>query len=274
MIFEACDASFLLRDEGHPLNRRRFRAWPRRQRLPPPPQIAELLRDLDPRRPGEIERHQAGNVGDAEPFAGDEFPIPQFPINDRHGVKRLGRADPGEFGDLRDLHLGHVRVSVAKRVRDMKKQAQFQPPLPHLDHRPPDRADAEQGRLRMKLLEIAADGDRFADDGSVVEHEDGRALERIECGEFGRALFERAEVDLLDRQAQSLLGQVDQHAPRIGRARGAVEPHDPPRFLKGEHARAGRVKSPLTGAAGVAPDNPRRPGARLLKFRQNLADKA
>src|SRR5579883_705521 len=79
----------------------------------------------------------------------------------------------------------------------------------------------------MKLLEIAADGDRFANDGSVVEDEDRGALERIERGEFRRALFERAEIDLFDRQGQSFFGQIDQHAPRIRRARGAIEPHGP-----------------------------------------------
>ena len=54
-----------------------------------------------------------------------------------------------------------MRMGVAERVGDMKEQTQFQPSLPHLDHRAIERADPEQWRIGMHLFKIAANRDQL-----------------------------------------------------------------------------------------------------------------
>ena len=115
----------------------------------PSPQIDEFLGERDARRPREIERDQAGNIGDRKPLADDEGAVRSARDPMGHSGERFGLARLRELSDLRLLHFGHMRVRVAKRVGDMQHEPEFEPPLPHLDLRALERADAEQGRIGL-----------------------------------------------------------------------------------------------------------------------------
>src|SRR5271165_5436628 len=95
--------------------------------------------------------------------------------------------------------------------------------LPHLDPGPFEGRPAEQVRLRMEFLDVAADGDRFADDSPVVELGQRDRLQRIEGGEFRGLVFELAEIDLDPRNRDAFLGEEDPHAARVRGKVGIVQ---------------------------------------------------
>src|SRR5438445_11515024 len=83
------------------------------------------------------------------------------------------------FGNLRHLPVLHRRMDVPKSGSDAAQQIELHAPLPHLDLSLAERAFAEQSGLWMQLLEVAADGYRFGDDGAVVELQHRQPPQRI-----------------------------------------------------------------------------------------------
>src|ERR1700734_2631691 len=67
--------------------------------------------------------------------------------------------------------------------------------------------------------------DLFMDHGAVVELKHRPPLHRIDRGKGLRALLHRAEIDLLGRHCNALLGQENAHPARIGGASAVVEFH-------------------------------------------------
>ena len=65
----------------------------------------------------------------------------------------------------------------------------------------------------------------FGDHGAVVENQRRHALHRIDRGEGVALLLQRAEIDLLGRNRDSLLGEEDTHPPRIGSTAAIIELH-------------------------------------------------
>jgi hypothetical protein len=116
-------------------------------------------------------------------------------------------------------------MQVAEHRRDRLIEVELDAPVPHLDQGLLEGAAAEQRRLRAQTLEVPADRNRLGDHRAVIEHQHGHALQRIERGEFRGLVLERPEVDLLDRNRQSLFGKEDAHAARIGCAAAVVELH-------------------------------------------------
>ena len=75
---------------------------------------------------------------------------------------------------------------------------------------------AEQARLGVEGLEVAADRDRFGDAGAVVELEDRECSIRVLLAErVGSVLF--VEGHALVRHIEPLLGKEDPHASRARR---------------------------------------------------------
>ena len=88
----------------------------------------------------------------------------------------------------------------------------------------------------MGLFEIAADRDRLADAGAVVEHERRHHAVGVHGAVFVAELLPLAGVDLDVRDLDPLLGNENPHPARAGRDRKFVEHHG--------------VSSPLMVAAG------------------------
>src|SRR6266550_7494415 len=109
---------------------------------------------------------------------------------------------------------------------------QLETPIPHLDAGKLQRTAPEQRRIGLERLEITADRDRFRDHRAVVENERRHALERVNRGIGRRHLLHGAEIDLLHGQRDTLLGQKDPRAPRIGRAASVVKLHLGPRAAR------------------------------------------
>src|SRR5215213_7835763 len=203
----------------------RLRAWARGELRMPAPHVRKFVRHAELRQLHEIEPDEPGDVGDREAVAGDEPAVGELAVEKAQELDdpRLVGLAPG--GDLRHLHLGHRRVEVAENRRDRAEQAELEAPLPHLDTSPLERAGAEQRRLGMQLLEIAADRDRLADHGPVVELEGRSALQRID-GHIGRRLvLEPGKVDRDDRDRDAFLGEKYPHPARVRRPAGVVELH-------------------------------------------------
>ena len=114
---------------------------------------------------------------------------------------------------------------------------QLDPALPHLDQRNFERAAAEQRRLGMERLEVTADGDRLSDYGAIVELQRGHPLHRIDRRKRIAALLKLAEVNLLGRNRNALLGQEHANAARIGGAATVIELHPKSPFHPFEWAR-------------------------------------
>ena len=77
----------------------------------------------------------------------------------------------------------------------------------------------------MQFLDIAADRDRLADHGPVVEFESRDHLERIDSRELRRLMLERGEVDLDWRDRNAFFGEENAYAARVRRDFGIVELH-------------------------------------------------
>src|SRR3954468_16956528 len=106
-----------------------------------------------------------------------------------------------------------------------EKEAELDPALPHLHQRLSDRADAEQRRIGLHFLEIAADGDRLGDHRAIVKLERRRALEGVERGEFRCFVLHLVDVDGHARHRDALLGEKNAHPPRVRSAGFLVEFH-------------------------------------------------
>ncbi len=127
--------------------------------------------------------------------------------------------------DLGHLELLHPRMQVPEHLSDPQHQVQFDAPLPHLDARDFERGSAEQGRLGMQGLEIAANGNGFGENGAVVEFERRDPLQRIDRGIALGLVLHGAEIDRLDRHLDPLLLQKNPHPPGIGRPPAIVKLH-------------------------------------------------
>jgi hypothetical protein len=87
------------------------------------------------------------------------------------------------------------------------------------------RAPEERG-LRVERLQVAADRHRLCDVAAVVELEHGEATEGVDAlEELGAAVGARHDVDGLERDLESLLGEEEVHAARIGRPGIGIELH-------------------------------------------------
>ena len=75
------------------------------------------------------------------------------------------------------------RCGLAQCVGDGEQSLELGAPTPHFDQGLLERGLAEERRVGLQRLEIAADGDRFADAGAVVEHEVGDHALRVDSAE-------------------------------------------------------------------------------------------
>ncbi len=80
-------------------------------------------------------------------------------------------------------------------------------------------------RFRVQLLEIAADGDGFGDDGAVVEFEHRQALQRVARTDWLLSVLQRAHVDGHQRNLKPFFGKEDANPPWIGRPAAVEEFH-------------------------------------------------
>jgi hypothetical protein len=117
---------------------------------------------------GEIHRRQGADVGHGKILAGDERPVGQFAVQPALSV-RVGLAVG--LAELLVLvqQAGGARVGVAPEVADRAHQLELDASHPHVDIGLFRRRPAEQRRLGMDFLEIAADGDGLGNGRAVVQ---------------------------------------------------------------------------------------------------------
>ena len=163
--------------------------------------LAQVFRHRELGGLHEIDRDQAGDVGDGVAVAGRERPVRELAVEDAEKIHdaRLVGLGPGRH--LRHLHLaswpggccgtrGRSETADAAQAAGStsRPRAMLQRPAP------------EQRRLRIERLEIAADGDRFRDHGAVVEHQRRHPLQRVD-GREGRPTCAPARRDRPARAA-------------------------------------------------------------------------
>src|SRR6185295_11205063 len=147
----------------------RLRARARRNLGVPALEMLELVGNRQLGGLHEIHRNQAGDVGHRVMVAGDEPPALQLAIQKSDEFRNARLVGIRPCRHLRHLHLLHGWMRVAKDVRHRRQKMLLDPTLPHLDARDLERAAAEQRRLGLQLLEIAADRDRLGDHRAIVE---------------------------------------------------------------------------------------------------------
>jgi hypothetical protein len=114
---------------------------------------------------------------------------------------------------------------MAKHLGNAEQQVQLDAAAPHLDDSRIAPAAPEQRRLGLQCIEIAADCDRLGDHGAVVEDERRHPLHRIDRRVGGALVLQRADVDLLHRDLDTLLGEKDAHPARVWRTAAVIEFH-------------------------------------------------
>jgi hypothetical protein len=129
-------------------------------------------------------------------------------------------------------------MRVAKNMRDRPEQMEFNPPLPHLDHRRLLGPRAEQRWLGVERFEIAADRDRLGNDRAVIELKGRHPLQWIDRGVGGRLVRQFAQIDLLGRHRDPLFRQEDLDPAGIGRPAPVIELHLSPFVNPGILSRA------------------------------------
>src|SRR5260370_37544187 len=109
--------------------------------------MLKLVRHCELCRFHEVDRDEAGDVGDRECIAGDEGTVLEVVIDEGDEFEDAGlvRLCPG--GHLRHFHHLHCRMRVAKDVRDGKAHVKLDPSIPHFEARDLESSTAEQGGL-------------------------------------------------------------------------------------------------------------------------------
>ncbi len=144
------------------------------------------------------------------------------------GVQPGARA-VGGLGRL--LHaLGEERVRVLEDGADVAEHADLADALRLTDAGALQRRLAQHRRLRMELLEVLHDRERFGEMAAVVELEDGQASERVLLEELRRAVLSGQDVDGSDGTSIpfSLIGRrelfADWARPRTRTASSSAPP--------------------------------------------------
>ena len=145
-------------------------AWTGRDFGMPTAQIGKLLRHRQLRYFHEIDGHERRDVGDGKLLSGDIRPLFQFAIEEAQKFEHARLVGFAPRRHLRIDHHLHGRMQMLKQVRHGKVQMELDAPAPHFDQRAVQRAAAEQWRLGLQRLEIAADSHQFRDHRAIVEH--------------------------------------------------------------------------------------------------------
>lgn len=111
-----------------------------------------------------------------------------------------------------------------ERRLDEQIESELDPPVPHFNPRPAGGTPAEQGGLRMQVLEVAADRNRFGNHAAIVENEDRHTLIRIEAREVG--LAQRVEIAMLTLDLDRFFGKKDAHAAGVRRGSRLDDLHE------------------------------------------------
>src|SRR5258705_351388 len=112
---------------------------------------------------------------------GANLPVTALAVQKLQEFERARLVGLAPGGHLRHLEGRHGGMQMAERVRHHGEQVEFHPALPHLDQRLLARPLPEQRWRRMKRLDVTADRHGFGDHGTVVEHQRGQTLHRIDC---------------------------------------------------------------------------------------------
>ena len=130
-----------------------------------------------------------------------------------------------ELGRLLDPAVPE-RVGVAEHLRDRQQQLELGVAVPHLDLRALPRVGAEQVRLGVQLLDVAADRHRLAQDAAVGELEHRQQRERVLAAGTPSVWCAALRDQDLDRVVRhALLGQEDANPARVGCAGVVVQQH-------------------------------------------------
>ena len=135
---------------------------------------------------GEIHHAKPGNVGDAETVAGHVLGVAERSVQ---GSEEPLRSPAPAFhqafhgGDAFAAGNGTVgkhRIAVAKRIGHRHQAIELHMALRRGDKRTRLGIRAHQRRIRLQRLEIDADGQRFVDDGAIVQHQRRHQTARID----------------------------------------------------------------------------------------------
>src|SRR5699024_1943904 len=132
----------------------------------------------------------------------------------------FGRGAAG-FTPLRDhrFAIGELAPQVAKRHEHRQRQIELDAPIPHFHCHALRGVGAEQRRLRVVLLEITADGNRFRYATAVVELQHGQQPHGIAGAKIGAQILARKNIDrheLDGTSVNALFGQKDAYPARVG----------------------------------------------------------
>src|SRR5713226_1340092 len=180
--------------------------------------------DADFRHAAEVNRDHRRDIRDREAVSSDKLAVGQFTIKPFEAVLGVEPLDVGVFGHLADTSLEEF-MALAERIGDWLQQIELHSPVPHIHLSALFRADAEQVRFGMKLLEVAADRYALRDTGAVVEFEHWYARHRVFLAKFGLAVDRLPNIDIFVRHLDTLLGEENAHPARIGGGRAVVNFH-------------------------------------------------
>ncbi|HVA68495.1 MAG TPA: hypothetical protein VNF45_04230 [Candidatus Binataceae bacterium] len=180
----------------------------------PAREISLIGLDRDFRNAAEINRDNGGDIGDRKLVTRYKAMRAEFPIEPGETVLGVEALHFSVLGQLADAPFKEI-VALAKSVGDRLQNVEFHPAIPHLDHRALFCAGAEERRLRMEFLEVAADGHALGDAGAVVEFEDGHGAKRIFPAKVVAAIYRLDDIDFLVRNLNTLFGKEYSDTARI-----------------------------------------------------------
>src|SRR5260370_32866912 len=135
------------------------------------------------------------DIRDREAVSSDKLVVGQFTIKPFEAVLGVEPLDVGVFGHLADTSLEEF-MALSERIGDRLQQVELHSPVPHIHFGPLLRADAEQVRFGMKLLEVAADRDALRDTGAVVQFEHWYTRHRVFLAKFRLAVDRPANINI------------------------------------------------------------------------------
>jgi len=155
--------------------------------------------------------------------AGDKIPAVQFVVDPGEAALIVRAVGLAELLVLRNDDACGEGVRVAPEHAGGRTDLEFDAARQHVDACSLERVAAEHGRGGVETFEVAADGDSFGQEASVIELKRRQLAKRVARKMLGLLQFAGHDADFNSRQLDTLLGQENADAAGVRRRHRRVE---------------------------------------------------
>jgi hypothetical protein len=187
--------------------------------------VACAVRQFEPAKvETQVDRDLRYDIRNCIAVARDELPLRQYRVEPFDPLQPVITPRFTEFRKLL-YPISEQRMGMLHEVPNRLGDLELHATAPHFDESRIARIDAHQRGLGIDAFEIAADGDRFCQIGTVVELEHRQRAQRVFVHELDCPMLVFEDVHMDINHLDVLFGEKNSHSPRIGRQGKIVNFH-------------------------------------------------